>query len=573
MRISIFSLIFLLGLAFGIEVKPEDTSAFNTREIYAVRISTDRQTSFNFNEPLRYLESGKDFYNTYLLDDIGNLLNSGYIQDLSVNITEEGKTGVNIYFYLKLSPEIHYIELSNVTIFKQDELRTLLVNKTNKPVIYSAITQDIQIIENYYHERGYLLAKVTNVFFIKSLNSLIYNVAEGKLNTVTFQGLEHIDPHLLLREISSKPGTVFNIRKIAQAREKIFKTGYLSFASMARVNPSPINPGEVDVIFDVQERKLNNFQVGLEQLPNTKLSLALTLKLPNFRNSGEGLYLKGQSILEPGYRDYSYYLKYTQPWPMDQPLPFSFTLFQQVNQENASDLTSAYVKRSGWESNVELSLFTYWQSILSYRNETASDVANIYTPYAKNSFNLTLLNNTVTDNNNPLNGDRIQLEVEKGNNLFGLVTYGGIDYSKYLVEYSRFIKVNDNNVFGFHFVNGYLYFNGLNQVIFEQDKFSVGGAYSLRGYPESYLSNAASIMGGNKKLQLNLEYRILLLEWLQIVLFMDAGIAGNDLDLSKLKYGRGLGLRLFTPIAPIRLDFAFGDGNQFIFHFALGQLF
>jgi outer membrane protein insertion porin family len=183
-----------------------------------------------------------------------------------------------------------------------------------------------------------------------------------------------------------------------------------------------------------------------------------------------------------------------------------------------------------------------------------------------------LMNQMNLDLNNPLAGQRVYAEYERGGNLSG-VDIGGIDFTRGLVDYSAYWNTYKKDVLALHLGLGAVAFGNSGQTVFEQDRFSVGGAYSLRGYPDVY-SGSPGGMVGNKKVLMNVEYRMLLLDWFQLVLFADAGVA-TDLDLTAatLKTGRGIGFRLFTPVAPLRFDFALGDGNQFILHFALGQLF
>ncbi len=64
-------------------------------------------------------------------------------------------------------------------------------------------------------------------------------------------------------------------------------------------------------------------------------------------------------------------------------------------------------------------------------------------------------------------------------------------------------------------------------------------------------------------------------------MFVDAGntfASTADIALGRLAVGAGLGLRVRTPLAPLRLDFAYplssGFGQSGLrFHFSIGQMF
>ena len=94
--------------------------------------------------------------------------------------------------------------------------------------------------------------------------------------------------------------------------------------------------------------------------------------------------------------------------------------------------------------------------------------------------------------------------------------------------------------------------------------FDAGGAQTVRGYAEESLS-AVTIggfpAGGTKLLILNQEVRFpLFSRWLQGAAFIDAGntfAPWTSMSLSRLAVGTGVGIRIITPFAPIRIDLGF----------------
>ncbi|MEI6503527.1 MAG: BamA/TamA family outer membrane protein, partial [Armatimonadota bacterium] len=111
------------------------------------------------------------------------------------------------------------------------------------------------------------------------------------------------------------------------------------------------------------------------------------------------------------------------------------------------------------------------------------------------------------------------------------------------------------------------------------ESFSAGGGNTLRGYQDDRYR-------GEKMLLVNLEYRRPISDRLTAVLFVDAGdafggnfttvvpgfsVPADDPDFTA-HVGAGVGIRVVTPIGPIRLDFGWGeDGSQA--HFSFGQMF
>jgi outer membrane protein insertion porin family len=102
-------------------------------------------------------------------------------------------------------------------------------------------------------------------------------------------------------------------------------------------------------------------------------------------------------------------------------------------------------------------------------------------------------------------------------------------------------------------------------------RFSMGGADTLRGYKDDQFR-------GNSMLRGTVEYRVPLVKKVQGVLFVDSGYAWDkrydekNFDLGLIKVGYGLGMRINSPLGPIKLDYGRGE-NGGRFHFSFGGQF
>lgn len=107
-------------------------------------------------------------------------------------------------------------------------------------------------------------------------------------------------------------------------------------------------------------------------------------------------------------------------------------------------------------------------------------------------------------------------------------------------------------------------------------RFYAGGITSVRGYAYKELgpkSSDGSVVGGRFLSVASLEYEKALLDNWGIAAFFDTGNAYNGINGLQLKSGTGLGVRWYSPIGPIRIDFALPlnpSDSTFQIHFAAG---
>lgn len=131
-------------------------------------------------------------------------------------------------------------------------------------------------------------------------------------------------------------------------------------------------------------------------------------------------------------------------------------------------------------------------------------------------------------------------------------------------------------------------------------RYFSGGAESQRGFGYRQLGPSVVVpqgdktvrgpVGGEALLEASLELRVELIEifdsWLAVVAFLDAGdvtAALSELDPLRLHWAAGPGLRLHTPVGPLRFDFGFRlnrlgptepePDSTWSFHFSLGEAF
>jgi outer membrane protein insertion porin family len=117
-----------------------------------------------------------------------------------------------------------------------------------------------------------------------------------------------------------------------------------------------------------------------------------------------------------------------------------------------------------------------------------------------------------------------------------------------------------------------------------QDRFYAGGATTIRGYREDRvgpLDAKGNPIGGNATAILNLEWRFPIWRWLGGAVFVDTGTVTpqiSGLGFDAFKTGAGGGLRIKTPVGPIRFDVGYAlsripDESRVQFYVTVGNPF
>ncbi len=411
----------------------------------------------------------------------------------------------------------------------------------------------------------YVEVKVDTILIGPEKMNLSVRVDEGPLcylSEIKFLGLQRVREKDAWRLSELKKGEIYSKKRLYSAAQRLYGTNLfraIYFKVSSEREKAAGDKSEatesLSVRFDCQEEKERIFAFGLGySSPPQRTYHSLTLEHLNFLRKLHNL--KILSELSPNWRgSYSLLVKgyYRVPFIASTKINFlcePYLLLERGPERKVWEIGEETGFSYEITKNLELSLFN------KYRRRTGViDSARGIT----NSVAERLLFDSRDDFFAPRNGFYSFSIIEYAGGLLG----GTNDFWRLSQEVRFFFPLLFTQAVRLNL--GLVLPYGRTKDLPDYEVFYLGGMTTLRGYDEKSLS-------GNQILLFNWETRFPLKKLFGGVLFFDLGF------VKEIFYDFGVGLRLATPIAPLRLDYAcvperFGKKNWWKLNLGLGNVF
>ena len=504
--------------------------------------------------------------------DLQSIYEMGYFFDVAANFTEVPE-GVQVTYTVMENPTLKEIIVKGNTKVTTEKIKSILTVQPGATLNAKTLNDNMRAIEKYYHDQGYILARVSDVNMAKD-GVLTATINEGVLEGIAVKGNEKTKTFVITREMKLKTGEAFNVKDARRSMQKVYNLGYFEDVNM-KLNPGK-EPNAVVLEASVIEQKTGTFSIGAGYSKADGLIGIIELGDNNFRGIGDKVKIHWE-FGGSGSDNRNYEFSYTKPWLDQKQTSLAFTLYDRTNEYdnyiNGGILESTYDRRrKGVEVTVGRPAGEYITNYITLKNRTDEHVEHVsgrnyyddppYPDYMKDNFgttrSITLMRVLDTRDNvfNATEGKRYSLSAE----FAGLGA--DFNFNKYIAEGRQYFKVGGEQVIAVRLTTGYA-----TGKMPDAGKFSVGGSETLRGYNDDEFK-------GDKMLTATAEYRFPLVKKVQGVFFSDIGKAwdGEGYKLDDLKYSVGFGVRVTTPLGPIRLDYARGS-NGGKAHFGFGGQF
>lgn len=489
--------------------------------------------------------------------------------------------GVKLNYRLVSNPVVKSVEFEGNSVFTDAQLNSVMQVQPGSVLNVAQVNRKIKEIEDIYLKQGFLLVNISDVY-INAEGKLRIKINEGNVEKITIVGNEKTKDNVIKRELRFMEGQPFNKFLANRSIERLYNLGFFEDVNM-RLLPGTTEH-TVTVEIGVVEQKTGVITVGAGYSKSDGFVGVVEVGETNFRGTGDKVNFHWE--FGGSGKGKNYQVSYTKPWINKNGDSAGFSiynrLYKYVDYNAKGQGVAQYDKRrKGWNitwGRVSDEYRTNYLNIESSSDRIQGDVQLLNgiagaeaskwkeairkSTGRTNSITFTHVYDSRDNFFNATKGKRISVSAQWGGHGLG----GDFDFYKVSGE-GRFYKgLRNGHTLALRVMGGYIHGN-----IAYGNLFSLGGSNTLRGYEDEQFK-------GKKMYAATLEYRFPIAKKIQGVVFTDVGSAwdvGGSMpwyaDSRSINYAYGVGVRLQTPIGPIRLDYGHGDQNKF--HFSFGTQF
>ncbi|MBC8233875.1 outer membrane protein assembly factor BamA [bacterium] len=474
-------------------------------------------------------------------------------------------------------------------IMSEDDIRVNLTTKVGQPYDRDTLLKDEIYLRSQYAEQGYVHAQIKSSFHD---GIVTFKINEGKrayLGELKFFGNVKTKEHVLKREFLVKEGESFNMGKIAKTQQRLYALGL--FSSVVFETPG-MNTGQekIDLFVKLRERKMNSFDLSGGYNPSEGSHGSIESVHKNLLGRGQQFGIK----LSKGRRGSRYEFNFMEPWLLNTRTRTMIRIFQENLEEQDDILAKGGSASFGRDWNHSSVALEYQYQIIDQRellkrlnlSDGLSTISSVELSFRRDLRDFFL---------SPSKGWLNEINLEYAG---GPLLRGDNSFLKLSSDIRHYRKAK-NSVLALALRTGYARGLRLTKDIISLERFQAGGSTTIRGYPERSLgpTDEFGLHRGDIKFIFNAElrfpiYNISLSQggwWTYFhnkkiggVVFLDTGNVWDEFKEIKKTWitsSIGAGLRIDTPIGPIRIDYAYPIEEEFRrewwrrLYFTLGHAF
>jgi len=510
-------------------------------------------------------------------------MNNGYINikvaEPKVTLMPDGK-GLLVSIALTEGDQFRVGQISfrGDLLETKEQLANQIKLKTGAVFSRGLLRQDIFTLTDVYADKGYAFANVNPLTQLNSeqkVIDIVFDFEKGEkvyIDRINIAGNAKTRDKVIRRELRLAEGELYSATALKKSKQNIMNLGYFEEANLSTVKGR--GDDKLNLNVDVKEKATGTFSIGGGYSSLDGFVGQGSVQQANFF----GLGLKANASVSLGKKTSTYNVGLTDPYFLDTKWSLGGDLYRTEREyhDYTRKATGGDIK-GGYQLSDTLSTFLmykYEEKSIFDESLALQQTRQLYPDLVSepdtttSAFSASITRNTTDYRLDPTTGMTNSLSVE----FAGL---GGTSrYIRYIGQSSKFFPVGFGGVFMVHGTFGHIQETGEKIPI--DEKFYLGGISTLRGYdgrtvspyvltPQydsqtgKVISNERAYVGGDTEAVFNAEYTLPLLKdaGLKGVIFFDAGNAADGVDnvFSDILSSYGFGIRWFSPIGPLRLEY------------------
>lgn len=435
-----------------------------------------------------------------------------------------------------------------------------------------ALQSDQQAIGNAFRNLGYAYVEVTYDLTLRPddhKTDVIYFIEPGPLcyvGNTNILGNKHVKESFVRKQLKYKEGDIYDRSALEKTRINLYHLQLFRIVSVLPQTNADSTQNPIPVRVYIEETPRLNGKLGLGYGTEDKFRTFLDLNYLGFLGGARriNLQLKHSAIVP-----YSASIRWIQPRFIGDRSTIELNPYIERNKEPGYDNRTIGLRvPMNYQFNKWLnSTLTYYFEAVEQSFEADdpefTGIAGNKFPYNKSGVIL----GSVYDNSKPrfsaTSGINLSLAFKLNGYLFG----GDFSYTRLWGTFRVYHKIGDFTL-AFKLAAGGIHSSDTSGFIPVEDRFYSGGSLSVRGWRRAQLGpkrESGSPLGGKSLLESSFEVRFPLFWRLSAVAFIDAGnvwTGSYSYNLNDLGYAVGPGLRIETPIGPVRFDVGFPVWNE-----------
>ena len=546
------------------------------------------------------IKAGDIFIPQKAIDGAQKIFKSGYFSAVEPKIDRKADNTVSVLYEVRENPIIQGMNFEGNTLFSNEEIGKALKVKVGEILNSNLLDPDDNGILDLYNKNGYTLVRIESIN-VSEDGILNLGLTEGVVDSVEYskapskrdnerQSLKHTTlrtkPYVFERYQELKPGQIFQEKNIESTVKELYRTGMFT-KIVPSIEGKEDDPNARVIKLLVEERPTTSINGTISYGTSVGLVGELKLSDSNFLGRGQDASL---TLSASNKGDKTFELSWFDPWlkGTEQVQLGGAIYWTQSVDDNAEADEVEKVKKYGTRWTIGKGLNSDIFVRLSARYDHYKEILG--SKQINDTYNLIALTPSLIydsrDNSfAPTKGIYSTLTYEKGDLIKDSRKYDQFEADLRAYHHTFF---KDKNVMAYRVVWGSTG-SGTPDAL----RFSIGGAETLRGYEYGKFE-------GFNKFHATVENRTQINKTLQFVTFFDIGnawqkdsrdpITGKKIykpnrkdahDFKDLKKGYGVGVRLNTPIGPLRFDYGWpmdpekkGEKkDKGKFYFSFGQSF